>query len=427
VLDDAGQPVRERQVRWKLPSGAGHLSDTLTYTDSSGVAQVQWTLPSSPSDPSAPYGVEATIADSSILFQAVALPESSADLEQGRVLGEGPTDYSFFIPPHGTVRGVVVFGSYSDLPWDVEPSAVYEEYFPRMIEWYREVSYGRLELVVTPLPQWLELPKTRAQYESEGYRTVTEDVLNVADPEVDFREYDIVFFVSSGYGLNGSNLVNAGAGYLLDGVEVRGSVLFSPRSFVEDLRWLVLAHEAGHHFGLPDLYRSISGFTDNVYAGSWDLMSREASGAHFFGWHKRKLGWLESAQVLALEIGGVEAILQPLEVPGGLKIVVVKTSPWTAYVIEVRQPIGYDANLCDFGVLVYYVDSRIGTGEGPIRVSRHSGTAGACGPLSHAPLDLGAGEASKYVDPEIGLTVQVLSREPAGAFRVRVRRDPEEP
>jgi M6 family metalloprotease-like protein len=64
---------------------------------------------------------------------------------------------------------------------------------------------------------------------------------------------------------------------------------------------LVLAHETGHVFDLPDLYhRPSDGKGDwDTYVGDWDLMGSQFGLApDLFGWHKWKLGWLDPRQVV---------------------------------------------------------------------------------------------------------------------------------
>lgn len=67
---------------------------------------------------------------------------------------------------------------------------------------------------------------------------------------------------------------------------------------------LVLAHETGHVFDLPDLYhRPVDGKGDwDTHVGDWDLMgSQFALAPDLFGWHKWKLGWLEPRQVRCVQ------------------------------------------------------------------------------------------------------------------------------
>jgi hypothetical protein len=101
---------------------------------------------------------------------------------------------------------------------------------------------------------------------------------------------------------------------------------------------------------------------------------------------------------------------------GGKKLVVVPTSASTAYVVEARTKTGYDATICEEGVLVYDVDSQIENAErrggrgviaikGPRRC--FSGGAGA----------LHTGETFE----DGAIKVEVLARD-ASAFRVRVTR-----
>jgi hypothetical protein len=113
--------------------------------------------------------------------------------------------------------------------------------------------------------------------------------------------------------------------------------------------------------------------------------------------------------------------LSPVEKPGGLKMIVAKTGPSTAYVIEVRSLTGGDAELCASGVLVYSLDARVVSGSGPLQVETpHPGGDPAmiqrCNLLYDAPLRSGESWESAAV------RVDVLSPGPSGSFNVRVIR-----
>ncbi len=179
---------------------------------------------------------------------------------------------------------------------------------------------------------------------------------------------------------------------------------------------LVLAHETGHVFDLPDLYhRPVDGKGDwDTHVGDWDLMgSQFALAPDLFGWHKWKLGWLEPRQVRCVQEGGpVRLTLEPLGAgPGtpvtgaagapsfglgrGTKLAVVRTGADTALAFEVRGPVGNDRAACRPGVLVYRVSSGTRSGRGPVEVIDAHPHTEACWedsvypPLADAPVALG--------------------------------------
>ena len=128
-------------------------------------------------------------------------------------------------------------------------------------------------------------------------------------------------------------------------------------------------------------------------------------------WHRWRLHWLDPNQLTCLEQPGqLEETITPLETPGGKKAVIVPTSPSTAYVIEDRQPIGWDSDICHAGVLVYTVDSQLSNAQGAIRVKPAQG-------IYFATFGVGSGEVSTYEDGAIEL--EVLKTD-GKSFRVRV-------
>lgn len=108
-------------------------------------------------------------------------------------------------------------------------------------------------------------------------------------------------------------------------------------------------------------------------------------------------------------------------------MVVSKIDASSALVFEVRDATGLDANLCSVGVLIYEVDTRIASGQGPARIlgSRASTTGTAfntCGPWADGTFNVGAGETSTFTHAPTGTTLTVLGTVAGGAYRVRVKR-----
>ena len=158
------------------------------------------------------------------------------------------------------------------------------------------------------------------------------------------------------------------------------------------------------------------------FAGAWSLMSGVDLGGEFFAWDKYRLGWIDPPQIRCQdEPGSTTQTLSPVETPGGLKMIVAKTGPSTAYVAEVRSRAGGDVDRCSFGVLVYALDARILSGSGPLQVKTpHPGTdltkIARCNVLYDAPLRSGESWEDEAV------RVEVLAPGPNGSFTVRVTR-----
>jgi hypothetical protein len=192
---------------------------------------------------------------------------------------------------------------------------------------------------------------------------------------------------------------------------VRYGVLLGPHPTAAGARapqlWTVLAHELGHVLGLPDLYATAGAGAESLYAGPWDPMSQPL-GQNLLAWHALSLGWLGAANVACVRAGTTrEARLTPLETGGGLKALLLPQGQ-SLVVVEARRRVGLDAGLCADGVLVYSVQLDAVPKAAPVRVLGRS-AAGACGPLSGAPLR--PGQSLKLgairVDVLSGLRVRV--------------------
>jgi M6 family metalloprotease-like protein len=340
---------------------------------------------------------------------------------------EGPTDYSLHLQPIGELKALMVFVDFPDAAQSESTASLYNLLVPNSLSWYTEVSYDRMSLNVTPVHTWFRMPKNSGAYgfgdglTFEEHRAYIADAIAASDAAVDYSPYQIVYVVAAkNSAITYSPAFHAypGDGVDVDGIEIRHSATFG-----EDIRNVrpnygsyVLIHETGHLIGLPDLYEWGAPLYEALrFAGGWDTMSFVTPGAHFMAWHKRKHGWLDPEQIVChSNTGSVEATVTPVAVEGGVKAIVVPYSNSKAYVVEVRQPIGEDARLCDKGVLIYTVDAKVANGAGPVIVkAAHNGSdpdqIDACGPLYDAPFDLGPGEIASYNDPAAGVSMQIIS------------------
>lgn len=260
-----------------------------------------------------------------------------------------------------------------------------------LTDYYEEVSYGTLTIVTLDLPSikgWYLAPEPYGYYVDGQYgidgtypnnaRKLAEDVVLLADPIVDFSRYDndgdgwvdTVFIVHTGPGAEFTGNANDIWSHswttvndpVVDGVRV-DSYTIEPEYWLQpgDMTIGVFAHELGHAFGLPDLYdrdRSSSGigYWGLMGSGSWNgpYNSRGSSPAHFTAWSRMQLGFLTPTVVS----GNLS----------GTNIPAIEASP-TAYVlwdggasgneyfiVENRQPFGYDASLPGHGLLIWHID-----------------------------------------------------------------------
>jgi M6 family metalloprotease-like protein len=284
----------------------------------------------------------------------------------------------------------------------------------------------------------------RRDWNTDNRDAYLHDALAAADPQVDFSRYDVVYLVADpdapGVDSDATKVVNLDSPLRADGTDIRRVVTVFERHPPDRL---VLAHETGHVFDLPDLYhRPDDGKGDwDTYVGDWDLMgSQFALAPDFFGWHKWKLGWLDPRQVMCVREAGVTRLtLEPLDVgPGtraagtagapafglgrGTKLAVVRTGPDSVLAFEARGPVGNDTAVCRSGILVYRVRSGVESGTGPIQVIDAHPHTEACWensvypPLADAPITLG----ESFTVPGTQVRVEVQGRTVTGAWNVQI-------
>jgi M6 family metalloprotease-like protein len=340
----------------------------------------------------------------------------------------------------GSLRAVMLFVDFPDLPGAESTERLYNSIVPRSRSWFTEASYGRASLDVTPVHRWFRMPQgSRAYGFGDGVsfdeqRHYIASAVAAADATFDFSPFEIIYIVAA----RGSDLERSSAFHATehDGITVDGTELRYGSTFGEDIRnpdprypANVLIHETGHVLGLPDLYDTESPVYPSLqrYAGGWDMMSSTGPGAHFLAWHKWKLCWLDQTQLTCVHgPGTMTTTLTPLARRGGLKAVVVPTGPSSTLVVEARRKLGHDARLCEQGILVYSVDATILSGHGPVRIraaqrDRSGERINECGLLSEAPFDHATGEVARYADSAAGVTIDVLASGSTG-YRVRVTR-----
>ncbi|WP_256103205.1 M6 family metalloprotease domain-containing protein [Streptomyces sp. ODS05-4] len=363
-----------------------------------------------------------------------ALPRTDAHHSLG--LDTWNADYP---RPDRDLDALMVFLSFPDAAPRTTPGQLAADHFPATSEFFQRASYGRFTLKPHPRREWLRMPRPSTSYAikrdwSSGRRAAyLRDALAVSDPLVDFSKYDIVYLVADpdapGVDSDATKVVNFDRPLRADGTEINRMVTVFERHPPDRN---VLAHETGHVFDLPDLYRRpMDGKGDwDTHVGDWDVMgSQFALAPEPFAWHKWKLGWLDRRQVRCVDGAGDDRFtLEPLTAPPqpgttpGTRLAVVRTGPRTALAIEARDATGNDRDTCTEGVLVYRVRTDAVSGDGPVEVvDAHPGTA-ACPhrsvypPLADAPL----AEGETFTVQDDGVRVEVADRTATGGWTVRV-------
>ncbi|GKQ37684.1 M6 family metalloprotease domain-containing protein [Streptomyces sp. A012304] len=352
--------------------------------------------------------------------------------------------------PARALDAVMIFLSFPDRAPLTSPAVLAADHFPATSTYFRQASYGRFTLRAHPLKRWIRMPKPstayaiRRDWSAEHRASYLRDALAAADGRVDFSRYDVVYFVADpdapGVDSDATKVVNMERPLRADGTDIRRVVTVFEQHPPDRL---VLAHETGHVFDLPDLYhRPADGKGDwDTHVGDWDLMGSQFGLApDLFAWHKWKLGWLEPRQVVCVPAGTPTRLtLEPLAAgPGapllrasgapafglgnGTKLAVVRTGADSALAFEARGPVGNDRSACRAGVLVYRVSSGAASGRGPVEVVDAHPRSEACWedsvypPLADAPVGLG----ERFTVPGEDVRVEVEGRTASGAWTVRI-------
>ena len=318
----------------------------------------------------------------------------------------------------GDVRVAMVFVDFSDAVATRTPQTVFAMISPTAENYYRTVSYGRMNLILEPSFVWRRMsqPTTAYGWSSLAFslhRAYIQEALDLAS-SVDFSQSDAFVIVSNpdaGALSNGPAFV-AAPGF---GVSADGKTFLNGSTSGRDLTawgayWL--NHEMGHTMGLPDLY-AYSGATHR-FVGGFSLMGLiSGHSREYFGWERWLLGWVDDHQVSCARAGTNEVVLTPIERIGGTKIVVVPTGPTSVVVAESRRAEGYDTNgSMTPGVLVYFIDTSVGNGAGVLRVLPINDTD-----TNKGTAPLGPGGSITYG----GVTVTFVSQDASGD-RIRVVR-----
>ncbi|MET7593615.1 M6 family metalloprotease domain-containing protein [Streptomyces sp. NPDC005481] len=225
--------------------------------------------------------------------------------------------------PTRALDAVMVFLSFPDSEPTTTPAELTADYFPSTTRFFERASYGKFTLRPHPRRQWIRMPRPSTAYAirrdwNAAHRgAYLRDALRAADAGVDFSRYDIVYLVADpdapGVDSDATKVVNLDTPLRADGKEIRRVVTVFEKHPPDRL---VLAHETGHVFDLPDLYhRPSDGKGDwDTHVGDWDLMgSQFGLSPDLFGWHKWKLGWLEPRQVSCVSgSGSTRLTLEPL-------------------------------------------------------------------------------------------------------------------
>jgi immune inhibitor A len=322
----------------------------------------------------------------------------------------------------------------------------------------KEMSYNKVSLEIDVTKRWYTMPNSVSKYrissrnlevDKSRVKKLIDDALAAAEEEVDFSKYSFsAIFMGAkltdygmiglcGYpgmlGWSAEGSLKTRRGQLLKG----GVAIFSFQAHLG-----TLFHDIAHILGgvkggkrmVPCLYdhdlQAKPGpmretFIDStINMGFWDPMS-----CHFYkrnlpppgisSWTKMRLNWIDQSKIKVIKPGQTaEIILDPLE-DRSSEILVVKIpiSETTYYLIENRQPIGFDKNLPGFGVLIMYADDSIAEcrhGKAPVKLMDADSSVPH---LEGAAFDIG--KKDSFQDNKNRIRIQ-LKEKIGGAYKILI-------
>jgi hypothetical protein len=324
----------------------------------------------------------------------------------------------------GSQPWVSILCKFSDIAGEPNDLAyfqgMYGSNFGELDDYWRRQSYGAIDIVGSMAVDWVTLPQPQSFYAPDpGSGTdadkgaLFDDCTAAADPFVDFSNGGTGGFAGINQMFNERlDCCAWGGGRFasLDGVSRVWRVTWNPP-------WAqiaaVIAHEMGHGFGLPHS-NNFDGDSD-PYDSPWDVMSsafRNAvdtgpygrQGKHHTAYHKARLGWLAPSEVLVINDGDVANVvidhmaLQSTTNLRAVEIPIPGTDDW--YTVEVRDRVGYDAQLPGNAVVISHVDT--GRSEPAWAID-----------TDDPPANFGSNEGSMF---RVGETFE----DPTGVIRVSV-------
>ena len=281
----------------------------------------------------------------------------------------------------GPQRVIVVLVEFPDRRHSTSIETIRQIVFGDLNDFYREVSYGLLSITGNITNKWYKtrtsLSKLNLEkwtYDANDMKAFESEAIQAAGEDLNYREHNFVISVAAGY-VWPHSACDFDVFTKDDAGPLRGIVVN------ENSPLGTYAHELGHVLpsnfaprqgcGLPDLYSyeaSEKGQDPNIFVGPWDIMAASNPPKHFSAWSKIEFGWITPETIQPGAKITSPITLQPLESDSGTRAIVLSISDTESYVIEVRRQIGYDKNLPNEGVLIYFVDLSKGNGDGTVRV-----------------------------------------------------------
>ena len=361
-------------------------------------------------------------------------------------------------PACTVLRGLVILAEFPDVRHNINRRYPQKRFFQEMNGYIQEMSYGKVCVGGETTERWIRMDRSISHYkisprnlevDKSRIRLLIQDAIDAVDKEVDFSRYSFTAIFMGAkreeYGMIGlcgyPGMLGWGTKDTLKtqrGQVVKGGIAI----YCYQAHLGTLFHDVAHILGgvkegkrmVPCLYdhdlQAKPGPLREVFLGStvnmglWDPMS-----CHFYKWElpppglsswtKLRLNWMDPSKVKVVKAGEkAEILLGPLE-DGNAETLAIKValSETTYYLIENRQPIGFDKNLPGRGVLIMYADDKISEcrhGRSPVKLINADSKIPH---LEGAAFDIGKKES--YSDEKNGVQIH-LAGKIGNSYKIRI-------
>ncbi|MBQ2211096.1 MAG: M6 family metalloprotease domain-containing protein [Prevotella sp.] len=303
----------------------------------------------------------------------------------------------------GKHRGLVILMQYPDVPFVTEnPKETFTAFFNQegynrdgmagsVKDYFKAQSYGQLEIefdVVGPYTTKREMAYYGKSYTDANGNvhhdtypaTMVSEGVIAASAEVDFRNYDWdgdkevdqVFVIYAGYAeaqgaqestiwphewyLSGESVAQKYNGVIIDKYGCASELAGASGTTLDGIG--TACHEFSHCLGLPDMYDT-SAEGNNFGMGPWDVMDygsyndNSRTPAGYTAYERWFSGWMEPT-----EINTMTRIndMKPLATNKEAYVLYNDKNKNEYYLLENRQPVGFDKGLYGHGLFVVHVD-----------------------------------------------------------------------
>lgn len=346
-------------------------------------------------------------------------------------------------------QGLIILVEFPDVKHTIDRRYPQRRFFRELNNYVQEMSYDKFCIGGDITEKWHKMPDPISHYkisprnlevDKSRVRNLINDALNAVDKEVNFSKYSFVAIFMGAqrteYGMIGlcgypgmlgwgtQDTLKTKSGQVVN----TGVAIFSYQAHLG-----TLLHDIAHILGgvkegkrmVPCLYdhdlQAKPGPLREVFLGAtvnmglWDPMS-----CHFNKWNepppglsswtKMRMNWLDSSKIKVVKPGEHTTLsLGPLE-DGASETLAIKIplSEFTYYLIENRQPIGFDKYVPGSGILIMYADDRVAEcrhGNSPVKLMNADPNTPN---LEGAAFDVGKKES--FVDEKNGLNIKLMEK-----------------